>query len=135
MSGLSSNSARFLAAAETAIYGWLLKLAAAGTLFYTGGNDALDANDFFLNRAGSKKNALRRHQFGGTAGGPIVRDKTFWFFSYEAFRDKTQQPLNARVPTAAERATVTDPVSHKVLAFFPDANRPLIGSTLSYTPL
>lgn len=100
-----------------------------GTLFYTGRNDALDANDFFLNRAGQKKNSLRRHQFGGTASGPIVRDKTFWYFSYEGFRDKTGQPLNARVPTAAERATVTDPVSQKVLAFFPDANTPLIGGT------
>ena len=100
-----------------------------GTLFYTGRNDALDANDFFLNRAGKKKNALRRHQFGGTAGGRIIRDKTFWFFSYEGFRDKTQQPLTARVPTAAERATVTDPVSQKVLAFFPEANTPLVGGT------
>src|SRR5215470_5034714 len=98
-----------------------------GTLFYTGRNDALDANDFFLNRAGQKKNALRRHQFGGTAGGRLIRDKTFWFFSYEGFRDKTQQPLNARVPTAAERASVTDPVSQKVLAFYPDANTPLVG--------
>ena len=100
-----------------------------GTLFYTGRNDLLDANDFFLNRAGKAKNALRRHQFGGTAGGRIVRDKTFWLFSYEAFRDKTQQPLTARVPTVAERATVTDPVSLKVLAFFPDANTPLVGGT------
>lgn len=100
-----------------------------GTLFYTGRNDALDANDFFLNRAGQKKNALRRHQFGGTAGGRIIRDRTFWFFSYEAFRDKTQQPLTARVPTTAERASVTDPVSQKVLAFYPNANTPLAGGT------
>src|SRR5713101_7597350 len=100
-----------------------------GTLFYTGRNDLLDANDFFLNRAGKSKNALHRHQFGGTVGGPIIHDKTFAYFSYEAFRDKTQQPLTARVPTAAERATVTDPVSQKVLAFLPDANTPLVGGT------
>src|SRR5215472_5109100 len=42
-----------------------------GSLFYTGRNDVLDANDFFLNKKGLKKNALRRHQFGGSAGGRI----------------------------------------------------------------
>ena len=90
-----------------------------GSLFYTGRNDALDANDFFLNKKGLKKNALRRHQFGGSAGGRILRDKTFWFFSYEGFRETFQQPVNTRVPTLAERALVTDPVSIKVLQFYP----------------
>lgn len=93
-----------------------------GSTFYLGRNDALDANDFFLSKAGQRKNVLRRHQFGGTAGGYIVRDKTFWFFSYEGFRDKTQQPVTARVPTDAERATVTDPVSRALLQFFPAPN-------------
>ncbi len=98
-----------------------------GTLFYYGRNDALDANDFFLNKADQPKNVLRRHQYGGTAGGRILRDKTFWFFSFEGFRETTQQPVTARVPTAAERATVTDPVSLRVLDFYPAANIPLAG--------
>src|SRR5713101_2703445 len=90
-----------------------------GSVFYYGRNDALDANDFFLNRAGQPKNALSRHQFGGTAGGYILKDKTFWFFSYEGFRQNFQQPLTARVPTDAERNAVTDPVSLAVLKFYP----------------
>src|SRR5713226_1971915 len=98
-----------------------------GSVFYYGRNDALDANDFFLNRAGQPKNALSRHQFGGTAGGYIFKDKTFWFFSYEGFRDNTQQPITARVPTDAERAAVTDPVSQRVLNFYPRANSAFSG--------
>lgn len=97
-----------------------------GTAFYYGRNDALDANNFFLNRAGQRRNPLRRHQFGGTVGGFIVRDKTFWFFSYEGFRQKTQQPITARVPTIAERNSVTDPVSQRLLLFWPLANTPLV---------
>src|SRR6266852_4348193 len=100
-----------------------------GSVFYYGRNDALDANDFFLNRAGQPKNALSRHQFGGTAGGYVFRDKTFWFFSYEGFRQNFQQPITARVPTDAERAAInaptTDPaklVSQRVLNFYPKAN-------------
>src|SRR5713101_3925329 len=98
-----------------------------GSVFYYSRNDALDANDFFLNRAGQPKNALSRHQFGGTAGGYILKDKTFWFFSYEGFRQNFEQPLTARVPTDAERNAVTDPVSLAVLKFYPRANTPFSG--------
>ena len=93
-----------------------------GSLFYLGRNDALDANDFFLNRAGAKKNPLHRHQFGGTIGGVIVRDKTFWFFGYEGFRNKTATPITSTVLTTTERGAVTDPVSLKVLQFIPSPN-------------
>ncbi|MFY9583572.1 MAG: carboxypeptidase regulatory-like domain-containing protein, partial [Candidatus Acidiferrales bacterium] len=98
-----------------------------GSVFYYGRNDALDANDFFLNRAGQPKNALSRHQFGGTAGGYIFKDKTFWFFSYEGFRENFQQPITARVPTDAERNAITDPVSLRVLNFYPKANTSFVG--------
>ncbi len=95
-----------------------------GSLFYAGRNNALDAAPFFLNRAGQSKNPLHRHQYGGTAGGPIRRDKTFWFFSFEGFRLLVDQPITRRVPKLAERATVTDPISIKLLTFFPQPNAP-----------
>lgn len=98
-----------------------------GTLFYYGRNEVFDANDFFLKRAGQPKNTLRRHQFGGTIGGWIRRDKTFWFLSFEAFKQNFLNPQTARVPTLAERATVVDPVSLKLLAFWPEPNTPLTG--------
>src|SRR5215470_5195348 len=93
-----------------------------GSAFYYGRNEALDANDWFLNTAGKARNVLRRHQYGGTVGGFVIKDKTFWFLSFEGFREKSPLPQLATVPTAAARATVTDPVSLKLLQFIPSPN-------------
>ena len=54
-----------------------------GTLFEFFRNDKLDANSFFNNRSGLKKPPLRWNQYGGNIGGPIKRDKVFFFFNYE----------------------------------------------------
>lgn len=54
-------------------------------------NDVLDANDWFSNRAGLPKPKDRQNDFGGVFGGPIVKNKTFFFFSYEGLR--LRQPL------------------------------------------
>lgn len=93
-----------------------------GSLFYYGRNEALDANDWFLNQAGQPKNVLRRHQYGGTVGGWIIKDKTFWFFNFEGFKQKNPLPQISTVPTPAARALVTDPVSLKLLQFIPAPN-------------
>ncbi|MEO8051831.1 MAG: carboxypeptidase regulatory-like domain-containing protein [Acidobacteriota bacterium] len=53
-------------------------------------NDALDARNFF---SGSHKDKLRLNQFGGSLGGPIVKDKLFVFGSYEALRQRTATPF------------------------------------------
>ena len=49
-------------------------------------NDRFDANNFFNNRAGRPKPDFSQHQYGGTVGGPIVHDKTFYFFDYQGYR-------------------------------------------------
>jgi len=85
-------------------------------------NSVLDAADFFTNKAGGKKNPLHRNQYGGTLGGPILRDRMFFFLSYEGFRQVAPTVSTTRVPTAAERATVTDPISQSLLRFWPDPN-------------
>jgi hypothetical protein len=100
-----------------------------GTLFYYHRNDAFDATPFFLNRASQPKNPLHRNQFGGTVGGFIRPNKTFWFFSFEGFRQRIQDPATARVPTDAERAAVTDPVSERLLQFWPRADTPQLLAT------
>src|SRR5262249_47161743 len=47
-------------------------------------NDALNANDYFVKRAGDPRPVLKQNQFGGAIGGPIRKDKTFFFGSYQA---------------------------------------------------
>jgi hypothetical protein len=56
-----------------------------GSVFEYIRNDALDAPNFFDNIIG-QKSKLRLNQFGGSLGGPIVKDKAFFFFSYEGYR-------------------------------------------------
>ena len=50
-------------------------------------NNIFNANDFFLKQAGQPRSELKHNQFGGTLGGPIVRDKTFFFAGYEGLTE------------------------------------------------
>ncbi|HYH00383.1 MAG TPA: TonB-dependent receptor [Terriglobales bacterium] len=58
-------------------------------------NDIFDANSFFLNREGVEKQALRFNQVGGTIGGPIVKNKVFFFASYQNDRFRESAPPTA----------------------------------------
>jgi hypothetical protein len=71
---------------------------------------ALAANPFFLNAAGQKQAVTRQNEYGGTIGGPVLipkvfngRDKLFFFFAYEGFKDSTPASDTTAVPTSAER--------------------------------
>lgn len=75
-----------------------------GSLFYFGRNDALNAADFFSNRLGGTKDKVRRHDYGGSIGGPIVKDRLFFFFSQEFNKEKRGQTRFGSVPTLLERA-------------------------------
>jgi hypothetical protein len=61
-------------------------------------NTITEANDFFNNKNGITRPALIRNQFGGNVGGPIRKDKLFFFFDYDARRDASQTPTTAIVP-------------------------------------
>ena len=67
-------------------------------------NDALNANNWFNNAKGIAKPALRFNQFGATFGGPILKDKLFFFIDYEGQRTSSTSTQSAQVLSAAERA-------------------------------
>ncbi len=67
-------------------------------------NDVLDANNFFSNALGTPKPRRQRNQFGAAVGGPLVKNRTFWFADYEGLREREGVPRVRRVPTAAEKA-------------------------------
>jgi hypothetical protein len=66
-------------------------------------NDKVDAADFFSNATGQPKNPLRYNQFGGAAGGPIRRDRTFIFADYQGTITHSGTPMITSVPTGLQR--------------------------------
>jgi len=65
-------------------------------------NTALDANDWFSNHQGLGKAPLHQNQYGANLGGPLWKNKAFFFFSWEHESLISSSPTNATVPTAAE---------------------------------
>jgi hypothetical protein len=95
-------------------------------------NSALDARNFF----DTAKPPFRRNQFGGSAGGPIIKERTFIFGDYEGLRQSQGVTQVTTVPSAAARAgnlstgqVTPDPNIVRYLnAFYPLPNGPLLGS-------
>ena len=118
-------------------------------------NDALDAQDYFTNTLTNPKVPLRMNQFGGNLGGPIIRNKLFFFANYEGIRQRTtainslyevpsayvrsqfvaaMQPVLAQMaPLPAACNAIPQPASCPVPPGFTDAN-PANGSDLVYDP-
>jgi hypothetical protein len=92
-----------------------------GELFEFLRNDALDARNLFSSTLAHPP-PFKRNQFGGNLGGPIKKDKAFFFFSYEGLRQRQGLTFNTIVLDAAQRAGVTDPISQRLLEFIPAAN-------------
>ncbi len=67
-------------------------------------NTLLEANDWFNNRDGIPRAPLVRNQFGGSLGGPLKKDKIFFFFDYEGLRQAQSVSYNRSVPTAQFRS-------------------------------
>ena len=80
-------------------------------------NDVMDANDWFANHAGLPRAAERHNDFGGFLGGPILRDKTFFFFSYEGARLRLPQTGSTVVPSSDARAQASPSIAPYLTAF------------------
>jgi len=89
-----------------------------GSLFEFLRNDKLDARGFFT----AGKPPLRQNQFGAAVGGPVFRNKTFFFASYEGYRQINASSQLALVPTAAERTGDFSATSRRL--FDPYSTRP-----------
>src|SRR5712692_7172754 len=74
-----------------------------GSLYDFFRNDKLNANAFFSNKNGSPRPIFRFNQYGLTAGGPIIKNKLFWFFNFEGLRQRTPRAYRFTVPTALQR--------------------------------
>jgi len=104
-----------------------------GTLFNYFRNDAMDANDWFANSRGLKKPPLRQNDFGGVFGGPIFRNQTFFFFSYEGLRLRLPQVGISQVPSVSTRKSAL-PQMQPFLNAFPIPNgRDLAGGFAEFS--
>src|SRR5215831_3301739 len=115
-------------------------------------NNVLDANNFFANFANQDKPRNQRNQFGGAIGGPIIKNKTFFFGDYEGLRDRQGivrfstlplpsekngvfstlivDPFNNRAPFSNNTIPSSrfDPVGKAIVALIPDPNLPIVNN-------
>ncbi|MET0626505.1 MAG: TonB-dependent receptor [Pyrinomonadaceae bacterium] len=89
-----------------------------GSVFGYFGHEALDANDWFANRHGVGSQPRRFADFGGTLGGPVEKDQTFFFVSYERQRLRRPAFSITEVPSLASRLAAPEP-SRAFLEAFP----------------
>src|SRR5271170_506992 len=89
-------------------------------------NDALDANDWFANANGLARPELRQNDFGGVLGGPIVKNKLFFFGSYEGLRVRQPHVADTYEPSLATRQNAP-PAVQPLLNAFPLPNGPDLG--------
>lgn len=74
-----------------------------GTGYYFMRDAALNANDWFSNRAGRALPAFHRDQYGGVIGGPVIKNKTFFFGGYEYTKQESPTSSIVSLPTALQR--------------------------------
>jgi Carboxypeptidase regulatory-like domain/TonB dependent receptor len=101
-----------------------------GTAFDYFRNDVLDAADWFVNYNHIPKPEERQNDFGGVFGGPIVKDKTFFFFSYEGLRLRLPSTQETVVPDSASRQQAPASILPYLNAY-PVANGAELGAGLA----
>lgn len=88
-----------------------------GTAFDYVRNDLFDASDWFADSAGLPKPRERQNDFGGTVSGPILRSRTFFFFSYEGLRLRLPQTALSTVPDIRARQNAQPPLQPYLNAY------------------
>ncbi len=121
-----------------------------GSGYYFRHDDWMDAKNYFTQKAGGDKPPLENQQFGGTFGGPLVKDRTFFFGYYEGQRIEVGTPYRAFVPTPGQiseaRARIaaagltTSKAGENLLSFYPTSptgelalSTPLVGTSNNFS--
>ena len=92
-----------------------------GNLYEFFRNDDLDANNYFLKDAGIPRPPYKRNQFGGTIGGPILKDRLWFFGSYQGTREVNGTSLENSIGTAFVPGNLTNDRSTAALTTFGNA--------------
>ncbi len=113
-----------------------------GTLYEFLRNDKLNARNFFETLPGAKKSPFKNSNFGGTVGGPIQHDRTFFFVGFEGERGRPSSSLAVTVPSErdissarAANAAANRPenaLGASLLSLFPHENNPGAGGNYVY---
>lgn len=101
-----------------------------GSLFFYKRSDAFDANDWFANSGGYPKGKERQDRPGGVLGGPIIRNKTFFFVSFEKLKLLAPQSVIADVPDETTRRSASTAL-RPYLNAFPLPNSVNLGSGIA----
>jgi hypothetical protein len=105
-----------------------------GTAFEFLRHEALNARNFFAPSPATKP-VFRRNQFGGVAGGPLRRDRTFFFVDYQGQRQRIGRTVTSTVPTLLQRQGVlTEPISGNIPRIFDPATTAANGGGFVRTP-
>jgi hypothetical protein len=92
-----------------------------GTAYEFVRNEKFDAKNYF-DRGDLPIAPFKRNIFGYSIGGPVLRNRTFFFHSYEGRRGRESVSLRTAVPTTEQRQAVTNPVIRQLLTLVPEAN-------------
>ena len=103
-----------------------------GSLFENWQNDVLNARYALLAPTASKP-PIRFNQFGGSIGGPVIKDKAFFFFAYEGYRQSNFAPQTAQMPTPEfkAQAIAAVPAYKDILSIFPNPTEPYASGAAS----
>jgi len=93
-----------------------------GELFEFFRNNALDARNFFNTSAQGPQAPYKKNEFGADFGGPIIKNKVFFFLAYEGVRQHQNLTATTTVPSQNQRTGVTSPAVTSLLALVPAAN-------------
>jgi hypothetical protein len=93
-----------------------------GELFEFFRNNALDARNFFNTVAQGPQAPYKKNEFGADFGGPIVKNRVFFFLAYEGVRQHQNLTASTTVPSQNQRAAVTSSAVNSLLGIIPPAN-------------